>query len=210
MRIVLKFLLRFNFFRKSLLRAAYHVKYSDIDEMAKLEFAFSDSKGKKYYKYIREDFLPLERYEQLQIRLLEMESRISRESLLEFSKVLKKYAENKDFIRVALLIGQLEERLNLIYDPELMMRLLSGIYIREDQVRTAHIWNGTLEEEKFKQLMKDNDNGSLSFFFQKSDLMKHLRFQNTLNIESEILLTEEIIQNQNKEARLFDKMVTEI
>ena len=36
--------------------------------------------------------------------------------------------------------------------PVLMVRFISGVAIREDQVETAHVWNEDIEEEKFNEI----------------------------------------------------------
>jgi hypothetical protein len=208
--IVIDLLLKIPAFRKALIQKAFKLTYVDRDEWAKTEHAFTDSKGRNYRRYIRPEWMPLARYEQMQIRLQEMESRIGRESLLEFSKAQRAAAEKKDFITVARLVGELEKRLDVLYDPQLMMRFVSGLYIREDQMKTSHIWNDAIEEEKYKQLLEDNESGSLSFFFAKSDLMSHVRFSDGSNTDSQKLLSEPIVRNQLKEVRLFDQMVKDV
>ena len=50
------------------------------------------------------------------------------------------------------LVGALEDRVNLLFDPVLMVRFISGVAIREDQVETAHVWNEDIEEEKFNEI----------------------------------------------------------
>jgi hypothetical protein len=87
--IVIDLLLKIPAFRKALIQKAFKLTYVDRDEWAKTEHAFTDSKGRNYRRYIRPEWMPLARYEQMQIRLQEMESRIGRESLLEFSKGAK-------------------------------------------------------------------------------------------------------------------------
>lgn len=206
---MIKLLLKIPFLRSRIVKEVFKITYIDQDESAKLEYKFTDSKGNKYYKYLRDELLPYKRYEQMQIRLLEIESRIGRESLLEFSKVLKKFAENKDFLKVAQYIGELEQRLELLYDPELLMRFLSGIYIREDQIQTAHVWNPTLEEEKFHRLMEDNENGNLSFFFQQCSIENHVNFSNTSDIDLQTLWSEPMMQILQKQTRRFDQMISE-
>lgn len=208
-KLIIKLLLKIPAFRRLLVFEAFKISYSDTEEMAKLEYKFSDSAGHKYFGYIRPEWMPIQRYEQMQLRLLEIESRISRESLLNYSKAQRLAAEKKDFVAVAQLVGELERRLDVLYDPELLMRLISGLYIREDQIKTAHIWNDSIEDEKFKQLVKDNEGGSLSFFFQKSGLMNHVRLLDGSNGNSANILTEPVIQNQLKEVRLFDQMILE-
>jgi len=203
---LIKQLLKIPFLGKRLANEIFDVKYIDKNENLKLEFKFKAG-GKKYYKYIKDDQLPLPRFHEMELRLLEIESRISRETLFNFSKALKKYAEAKDFINVASLAGEFEKRLELLYDPELLVRFLCGLYIREDQIKNADVWNQRIEDEKFNEIMKENENGNLSFFFQQSNLRDHVGFSNTSDSESENLLSEPIIQNQLKQSRLFNQMI---
>lgn len=203
-------LLKIKAFRSELVLRAFKLTYVDRDEWAKTEYVFSDSKGRNYRRYIRPEWMPLMRYEQMQIRLQEMEARIGRESLQEFAKATKMAAEKQQLLTVARLMGELEERLNVLYDPQLIMRFISGLYIREDQMTTAHIWNDKIEEEKYQQLITDNESGNLGFFFLKSDLTKHLMYSNGSIIGLENIMTEEIVKNQLKEVRLFDQMIQKV
>ena len=107
---------------------------------------------------------------------------------------------------VARLAGELQQRLELLYDPETIMRMLCGMLIREDQIGSAHIWNQKVENEKFEQLMADNENGQLGFFFQKSNLMSILKLTNTSDLDW--VTQEKVIQNQLKEVRLFDQRLS--
>lgn len=206
---MIKLLLKIPFLRSRIVKEVFKITAPDAEEAPKLEYKFSDSQGQKYYKYIADGTMPLVRCNELQTRLLEMESRISRESLLNFSKALKRYAENKDFLKVAMLVGELEKRIDILYDPEATMRMLCGLYIREDQMKTAHLWNPALEEEKFQQIMADNQNGNLSFFFQMSSISDHFEFLNTSDTESQALWSEPVIQNLLKQTRRFDQMILE-
>lgn len=208
MKFLINFLIRFKSFRTALVYRAFQITYSDTDEASKLEYVLTDSTGKKYYRYLRDEWMPLFRYEEMQTRLLEIESRVSRETLLLFSKTLNKSAEAKDFLLVARLAKELEDRIELLYDPRMLVRFLSGILVREDQI-SKHTWNRRIEEEKYKQLMADNEGGQLSFFFQKCNLTKYVRFSNSSSSGSEFL-TEPVIQNQMKQATLFDEMIEKI
>ena len=206
-KFIVNLLLKIPAFRRALVFRALNTAYIDREETAILKLAFADSKGRQYFRYIRDELLPLKRYEQMQIRLLEMESRISRESLKKYAEANRKMAEKKDFIGVAQLCGELEDRLNILYDPEIMVKFLSGILIREDQIKTAHIWNNDFENEKAEFLMKDNQDDNLSFFFRSLSLDQYVEFSDTSNTD---LMTEPIIKNQLMEVRLFDQMIQKV
>jgi len=206
-KFIVNLLLKNPAFRRELVFRALSTAYIDKEQNAILKLAFTDSKGRKYFRYIRDELMPLQRYEQMQVRLLEVESRISRESLTLYAQANRKMAEKKDFIGVATLCSELEERLNILYDPEIMVKFLSGILIREDQVNTAHIWNNEFENEKADFLMKDNQDNNLSFFFRSLNLERYVIFLDTSNTD---LMTEPIIQNQLMEVKLFDTMIKKV
>lgn len=206
---MIKLLLKIPFFRKQLVKAAFDMTYfaKEGEDAAKLQYVLSDSKGRKYFEYIRTEWLPLQRLEQMDTRIKEIESKIGRESLKLFAEVLEESANKGKLTLVARLAGELQERLNLLYDPETIMRLLCGMLIREDQIGAAHIWNQRVENEKFEQLMADNENGNLSFFFQMSSLKSILKPTTTSDSDWEQVTQEKIVQNQLKEVRLFDQML---
>lgn len=209
---MIKLLLKIPYFRKQLIKEAFAFTYfaEQGEDIAKLKYVLTDTKGKKYYEYIRTDWLPLQRLEQMDIRIKEVDAKIGRESLELFAKCLEAGARKGDLLSVARLAAELNERIKILYDPEVMMRMLCGMLIREDQIGSAHIWNQVIENEKFKQLMSDNENGNLSFFFQKTNLKSILKSTTTSDSDWETATGEKIIQNQLKEVRLFDQMIQSI
>jgi hypothetical protein len=145
----------------------------------------------------------------MQVRLQEIESRISRETLTEFAKTLKLAAEKKDLLTVARIMGELEERLNVLYDPYLLIKFLCGVYIREDQVNSAGVFNESIEKDKYEQIIKDYDSGHLSFFFHKADLGRYLKSSDGSVLDLEIF-NPKIVKNQMKEVQLFDNLLSQI
>jgi len=159
--------------KKSVLKYATELQFSNLPNQDKLEYAFTDSKGLKWFRWVQDTFIPIARFDQLQINLIEMESRISRKSLESWiqnvSKVLEKNNSNKIREEVGHLLGGLKERLDILHEPELMLRFVSGMHIREDQLDQPEVWNERLEENKFQQLLKDQD-GHLYEFLKKNGL----------------------------------------
>jgi hypothetical protein len=91
---------------------------------------------------------------------------------------------------------------------------MCGLLIREDQIKTAYVWNQDLENEKFEQLMADNENGKLGFFFQQTNLGDHVSFSSSsdsglVNLMQE-MMNEKMIQNQLKTVRAFDQMLKKV
>lgn len=213
---MIKFLLRFKWFRDAISKQVFilgKTVYVDRDENAILNYIFTDKKGRKFYKYIRPELLPMQRYEQMDIRLLEIQSRISRESLKLYAEANEKAARKGDVLTVARLAAELNERLEILYDPDVMMRFICGLIIREDQVKTAHIWNQDFENQKFEELMSEFD-GRLSFFFRQTSLEDHVTFSSSLDSDSENLtdkiLNEDLIKGTLKEVRMFNDMLKKV
>ena len=206
---MIKLLLKIPYFRSALVKAAFKIAYVDRDENAILNFVFQDSKGRKYFKYIRPDLLPLQRYEQMDIRLLEIESRIGRETLKLYAKANEEAAKAGDLLGVARLAGELNDRLDILYDPDVMFRFICGLLIREDQIKSAHIWNQEFENQKYNDLIEDFT-GRLSFFFQLTSLSDHVSFSSLSGLDLESLMSEPMMQNQMSEVKAFNQMLMKV
>lgn len=213
---LIKWMLKFAWFKDAVAKQVFilgKTVYVDRDENAILNYVFSDASGRKYFKYIRPDLLPIQRYEQMDIRLMEIQSRISRESLKLFAETNESAARANDMLTVARLSAELNERLEILYDPEVMMRFICGLLIREDQVKTTHIWNQEFENQKYKDLISEFD-GRLSFFFQLTSLSDHVSFSTSSDTDSENttqkILNEPMIQAALKEVQAFDQMLMKV
>ena len=104
------------------------------------------------------------------------------------------------------MIGALEDRVNLLFDPVLMVRFISGISIREDQIDTANIWNEDIEEEKFNELYLSVRQGGLADFFQRLRLIDVVNFSDLSITGSDIYQTE-IVNNQQKQVAAFQRLL---
>ena len=209
MRKILNILCKIPAFRKAVIKYAFDVQYGDAKEQVKLEYRFTTTSGKRYYTYIKPDFIPITRWNEIETRLMEMQSRVNRETLLEFSKTTKIAAEKNQLLTVARLMGELEERIDLLYDPHALIRIISALYIREDQIESAGVWNDRVEDAKFEDIKTDLIDGSLLFFSLSSDLMNVLTFSDTSTSDLGIFGTKPL-KNQVKQVEAFDRMVTKI
>jgi len=142
----------------------------------------------------------------MQVRLQEMESRIGREDLQAWLKLAKEAANKGKMADVGHLVGALEDRVNLLFDPVLMVRFISGVAIREDQVETAHVWNEDIEEEKFNEIYVQVRAGGLADFFQRLRLIDVVNFSDLSIIGSDIYQTE-IVNNQVKQIAAFQRLL---
>lgn len=203
---MIKILARIPLFERQIFDYAFQKRYVDKESRAKLREWFQLPDGTKYYQFQKQEWLPVTRYEQMQIRLQEMESRIGREDLQNWLKLAKEAVNKNKLSDVGHLIGALEDRVNLLYDPVLMVRFISGIAIREDQIDTAHIWNEEIEEEKLNEIYTQVRAGGLADFFQKLHLTDIVNFSDLSITGSEVYSTE-IMQNQVKQTAAFQRML---
>lgn len=167
--------------------------------------AFIDSTGKAYYRYMNEMNVPIQRMEKTEMILREMNSRIS-------DLDIENYIENvndqiyKDgrtckqkLATIAELNAALKARSESFVDPDLMLRLICCLYIREDQ--DPAVWDDELEEEKFNRLKADKSGGLAAFFYQ-AGLSTFL--------PSAKQLTEESIKLAEQTAKKFREMNVKI
>ena len=209
MKGVINLLAKIPAFRKAVLLYAFNVQYGDSKEEVKLDYRFTTSSGKKYYTYIKPDFIPIARWNEIETRLMEMNSRVNRETLSEFSKTTKVAAERGELLTVARLMGELEERIDMLYDPHALIRIISALYIREDQIESAGVWNDRIEDSKFDDIKKDLESGSLLFFSISEDLRNVLTFSDTSTGDYEIF-EKRLLNNQIKQTEAFDQMLKKI
>jgi len=203
---MIKLLAKIPFFERQIFDYAFRKKYVDKEAHAKLTLWFQLPDGTKYFKFLRDEWLPVPRYEQMQVRLQEMESRIGREDLQAWLKLAKEAANKGKMADVGHLVGALEDRVNLLFDPVLMVRFISGVAIREDQVETAHVWNEDIEEEKFNEIYVQVRAGGLADFFQRLRLIDVVNFSDLSIIGSDIYQTE-IVNNQVKQIAAFQRLL---
>lgn len=206
---MIKLLAKIPYFERMIFDYAFKKRYVDQDTRAKLNEWFILPDGTKYYRYQKDEWLPVTRYEQMQIRLQELESRIGREDLKGWLQLAKSTVDNKKISDLGKLIGALEDRVNLLYDPVLMLRFICGIAIREDQINTAHLWNEEIEEEKFNEIYVQVKAGGLSDFFQKLHLIDIVNFSD-LSITGLEIYNQELNNNQTKEVQAFQRMLKKL
>lgn len=159
---------KIKFIEDAVLKYAFTQQRKPKDEQfARMEFKFLDSTGKRYYRYFDDFDIPVQRMEQLQLKLREIESRINLEQLDEWveavERILSKNDKQKANVEAIQMLGALRERRKVLYEPELLMRACCILYIREDQ--NPVIWDEVLEDEKYQQLNKDKVGGLYDFFY---------------------------------------------
>ena len=140
-------------------------------EKYKLDWCFIDSNGKRYYKFIDDMEMPVERYGQIQRLLVELSNCISGPELTMFlSKIMEhldpggEAGEHKKVrIGEALhLVREMQLREELLLHPDIMMELIAANFIREDENPAK--WDEELHQEKIVQFKKDSQTGLYDFF----------------------------------------------
>ena len=182
-------------FKKALTDYVYQHQSKSYKEY--LEFAFADSNGKKYYRFNALENMPLTLLEQLTILQMKVESRIKGTDLDEWIKASKKVISDKSPSAISdlgYMLGALEERRKLLFDPVLMMEIAALLYIREDE--NPALYSKDLHREKFIQFEKDKA-GGLYDFFQSAGLSKYMPSISFTPLEWEVFLRNQLNQIKN-------------
>lgn len=180
---MIKPLLRFLFkhFKAQYASILYEVKKTpkDFDNM---EHCFTDSNGVQYFTWADKQQIPGLRFAQCESLVVQIMAAISHE---EWGKLVKNMVEafnrqsdgafDPDIGRIAVLIGEIDQRVELRMHPALMYELISTLYVREDENPT--FIDDTILEQKSKQFIKDSQSGIYDFFFNKY-IQNYLKYIN--------------------------------
>lgn len=195
-----------SWFEKEIYDYAFKKRYVDKESRAKLREWFILPSGTRYYKFLKDEWMPVTRYDEMQARLLEMESRIGREDLTKWISLAETCVNEGKISDLGHLVGLLKERVDLLFDPVLMVQFISGIAIREDQIDTAQIWNVEIENEKFNEIFEQVKGGGLSDFFQSLRLTDIVAFSD-LSINGSEITNPQILDNQLKQVQAFNRVL---
>lgn len=153
-------------FKRQVMEYAFTLQKPNHSEFSKMKFAFLDSKGRRHFYYEDEFQMPVLRRRQLEIKVQELDSGVSLDTLGlwldNIDEELKKNDKGEALVNIGRLTGLLRTRLELDCDVELLMKMACIIYVREDQ--NPHVWDEDLEREKFNQLMEDRSEVLWDFF----------------------------------------------
>lgn len=167
------------------------IALSKRKDFAKTEYVFTDSNGKRYFKYSNEFDMPIKRQGKLQIFLSEWKIGLDEkdydlclqsmdEALRGVGKTLTdelRIAGQPDLTAIGFLITEMRNRKNLVVNNDIFMKMVACLYIREDQ--SPDIWDAELEMEKVKQFEKEAA-GRLWDFFYSAGLTKYFSFLNDI------------------------------
>lgn len=195
----------FNLFRKQFLHFAFHSQ-SKPSHLAKTEFCFIDSNGKRYYRFTNDSDLPIERWSKIQELLAQLGmalNNIELKTIIEFMDISFNNPKKPDLAAIGYSIQELKFRQKAIVHKPLMMELMGAMLIREDQL--PHVWDNELEQEKLTQFSKDIASGGIADFFEKARLGEYIPYLNGIKKELPELLeeTDRVMEKLNLKMKEF-------
>ncbi len=169
---------------------------------------FIDSEGRKYFKHEDDVMLPFQRLSALKVCMSELNSRISAGELTEFLDAMEKglmslastkKGEVAGASKIGWLISEIKWRRDNLIHEDLLFKLASIIYIREDE--DPAIIDSAIEEQKITQFKKDSagrEGGTWAFFF-RAPLKEYIPFTITSEDDwTEYLKTSEMRMKAEK------------
>jgi len=135
------------------------------DYYGKTEFQF-EAAGVKYYAFQNDVDMPTGRYMYIQNFLQEVSLRMNLDTLKDYIQAIRKNIDGSkghvDIVKVAVLIDQLESRVELAFEPDTVYRLASCIFFDETELLTTY--NIKHNESKIAAWKSE---GTLDFFYKK-------------------------------------------
>lgn len=169
----------------------------------KLEYAFTDQSGKKYYRFPEGVSLSIERYGHLTKYITLLSARLTPENM---DKILDKMLEiiqagigkDKNAAKVAALVYELKDRDKWIVPAQLVYDILAVQYIREDENPSK--FDNQIHKEKVSTFIDDISKSE--FFFQLPELKKLISSTLMSHEDWEKYCQESGLQNQKIESIL--------
>lgn len=164
--------LLWKWFGKGLLEY-YRADHAKPVTHASLEYAFTDAKGKKYYRFPTSVSLPIERYGHLMKFITLLSARLTAENM---DKILDKMLEiiqqgigkDKNAAKVAALVYELKDRESWIVPAQLVYDILAVQYVREDE--RPDMFDNEIHMDKVTAFKDDISKSE--FFFRLPELAK--------------------------------------
>lgn len=176
-------------FKRQILKCYYSEQSKSIG-FSKMERAFVDSKGRVYFRSVRDLDMPIKRFKESQKLLQLMSSGLSEANIglvLEAMKTAINSNRKPDLVEVGALIKELERRMGVFVDPDMLFSCAALMYVREDENPTEI--DPAIHKEKIEQLKLDSQGGLYDFFYS-TGLMPYIPFLGSTENEFEEYLRE--------------------
>lgn len=131
--------------------------------------------GEPYYAFVNGPDAYYERYMAGLDRISEIEQRIDRKYLDDFMKLMKEYISKGDLYNASIVIRNLEDRRNYVFNQELLYNLASVWYFSKDE--NCYTYNYEFADQKIQKWKKHPE--ALAFFLQ-SPMKEYFPLSDTL------------------------------
>lgn len=158
----------------------------------KLELAFVDSEGKRYYKYMSDFEMSIVRQGALEMKWKELSMGLDREELTGIVTAMEAALKERDkkgnmipnIARIGYFIEEIKNRKENLIHPDILMQMAALLFIREDE--DPGVIDDDIQTQKVEQFNKDSTTG-LTDFFLTAGLDKYAPFLKQFGGDSEAL-----------------------
>lgn len=186
--VILKLL--YKYFPESFHKLVFQSQRKPVN-FDKLELAFVDSDGKRYYKYMNDFEMSITRQGALEMKWKELSMGLDREELTGIIQAMEKALKERDqkgnmipnIARIGYFIEEIKNRKENLIHPDILMEMCGLIYIREDE--DPGIIDDDIQTQKVAQFNKDQT--GLTDFFLTAGLDKYAPFLSQFGGDSEAL-----------------------
>lgn len=158
----------------------------------KLQFAFVDSAGNRYYKYMSDFDMTIVRQGAFEMKMKELNMGLNRDELGDLMTAIEAALKETDkqgnmrpnIARIGYFVEEIKNRKENLIHPDILMEMACLLYIREDE--NPAIVDAEIQNQKFAQFTKDSETG-LTDFFLTAELDKYVPFLRQFGGDSEAL-----------------------
>lgn len=184
----------FFLFRKQMIQLVFNSQRKPVD-FSKLEQVFIDSNGKKYYRYIDDRDMPIVRKAYIDKCFRELGCMLHDRELQRFIEAFevalnKKDKKNQPYIDLSFivhLIQEIKNRKEMLIHPDIVMDLVTTVYIREDE-NPGEV-DEDIHQQKVEQFKIDSKGGLYDFFYSAA-LTRYLPYSHISKREFRRLMEE--------------------
>lgn len=170
---IIRFLAKHGY-QKEILQAAYEMQ--SVNHFEKMQFAFFDSLGRRYYRYKKMEDIPLQIMEKLTEMQEELACKIPGRDLdiwLDKCESVLNSDSKTRITEMGHLFELLKNRRKVLLQPNVLMGIAALLTIREDE--KPGVYNEEIHKEKFELFTKEcKQSGVLRDFFQAAGLGSYL------------------------------------